>query len=370
MGSFRRPSQSSKVPTVEDKEHESNSLGSLMEAIENGIAIPIISNSLRIEQIFRDEQALMEQLSETGEFSDTGPSFEELMTQDWAERIDYPMGDDNNLPRVAQFYELKQKETLQAKTDYLRFVTNYLLDSIEANPNSPWRQKGKFSDIVKELSYPTFPQGMEDPLRILAKMPFRIYITTSYYSFIEQALEAEDKHPHTEVCFWSLKNPDENTENKLDLSKFTVTNPLVYHLFGLEDFPQTLVLSEDDYMNFLISVVQDTNNRVPVVPLELRAALANWRLLILGYRLRYWDFRVLFRFIQRYRENAGGPRGMLIQLKPSAKPPRHGDESNEQRSVDYLSQYFDRKQFNVQWTNSEKFIQKLGQTWDKYRKGR
>jgi hypothetical protein len=210
---------------------------------------------------------------------------------------------------------------------------------------------------------------MEDPLRILAKLPFRIYITTSFYSFIEQALTAEEKEPQTEVCFWSRKTSDGRDDNTLDLSQFTEKKPLVYHLFGLEDYPDTLVLSEDDYMNFLISVVQDTNSSHPVVPLELRAALANWRLLLLGYRVRYWDFRVLFRFIQKYRENAGVPRGMLIQLKPSAKPPRNGEESNEKRSIDYLSQYFDRKQFNVDWTNSEKFIQKLGLTWDKYRKG-
>jgi hypothetical protein len=60
---------------------------------------------------------------------------------------------------------------------------------------------------------------------------------------------------------------------------------------------------------------------------------------------------------------------MLIQLKPSAKPSQSSEESNEKRSLEYLSQYFDKKQFNVQWTNSEKFIQRLGLAWDQYRKG-
>jgi hypothetical protein len=365
--SFRRPSKD-KVLTVENKPSGSDFFRDLMADIEKGIVIPIISNSLRIEQIFRDEQALMDQLSDTIEFSDE-TQFEELMTKDWAETIGYPMGDDSNLPRVAQYYELEQKETLQAKTNYLRFVTNYLLDSIEADQNNSWRKKGKFSDLIAELHYPTFPPGMEDPLRILAKLPFKIYLTTGYYNFIEQALDAEDKKPQTEVCFWSRRTNEVKSETRLDLSKFSDIHPLVYHLFGLEDFPQTLVLSEDDYMNFLISVVQDTNNSYPVVPLELRAALANWRLLLLGYRVRDWDFRVLFRFIQKYRENAGVPRGMLIQLRPSAKPSANSEESNEKRSLEYLSQYFDTKQFNVQWTNSEKFIQKLGLAWDQYRKG-
>jgi SIR2-like domain len=365
---FRRPSKNN-VPTVENRSAGGDFMRGLMADIERGIVIPIISNAMRIEQIFRDEQSLLEQLSDTADRSVDGPSFEELMTKDWADTIGYPMGDDSNLPRVAQYYELEIKEALQAKTNYLRFVANYFLDGIGAEAESPWRRKGNFSQLINEMDYPTFPQGMEDPLRSLAKLPFKIYITTSFYDFIEQALTAEDKEPQTEVCFWSRKTSDGKDENKLDLSKFTDKKPLVYHLFGLEDFPDTMVLSEDDYMNFLISVVQDTDNKHPVVPLELRAALANWRLLLLGYRLRYWDFRVLFRFIQTYRDNAGLPRGMLIQLRPSSKPPKDNAESYEKRSVEYLSQYFDRKQFNVDWTSSEKFIQKLAQTWDKYRKG-
>ena len=251
---FRRPSKNN-VPTVENRSPGSDFMRGLMADIEKGIVIPIISNAMRIEQIFRDEQALMDQVSDAFDFSDQGSSFEEMMTRDWADSIGYPMGDDSNLPRVAQYYELEQKEPLQAKTNYLRFVTNYLLDSIEADPNSSWRRKGKFSDLVTELHYPTFPQDMEDPLRILAKMPFKIYITTSYYTFIEQALTAEEKEPQTEVCFWSRKASD--GDNKLNLSQFTEKKPLVYHLFGLEDYPDTLVLSEDDYMNFLIMILNE-----------------------------------------------------------------------------------------------------------------
>src|ERR1041384_7571049 len=93
---FRRPSKE-KILTVENKPSGSDFFRDLMADIEKGIVIPIISNSLRIEQIFRDEQALLDQLSDTIEFSDEGQSFEELMTKDWAQEIGYPMGDDANL---------------------------------------------------------------------------------------------------------------------------------------------------------------------------------------------------------------------------------------------------------------------------------
>jgi hypothetical protein len=139
---------------------------------------------------------------------------------------------------------------------------------------------------------------------------------------------------------------------------------VVYHLFGLEDYPQSLVLSEDDYINFLISVVKDTNTQNPLVPLQLREGLAESRLLLLGYHAKDWDFRVLFRFIMEYRSMDSAPRGMLIQLKPGKK-----QVGNKEKIIEYLSHYFDKKQFDVDWTNSEKFIQKLWAEWDTYRKG-
>jgi len=55
---------------------------------------------------------------------------------------------------------------------------------------------------------------------------------------------------------------------------------------------------------------------------------------------------------------------MLIQLKPRTK-----QSGNREKSVEYLSHYFDKKQFGVEWVKSEKFIQKLWNEWDKYRKG-
>jgi hypothetical protein len=293
------------------------------------------------------------------------------LTKEWASEIHYPMADDHNLARVAQFYQVEQKESLLAKTKYLKFLTNYLLD-INADDEayrdvvSQLRlQEATFSEIVQQLDFPRFPAGMEDSLRILAKLPLKIYITTSYYNFIERALEAENKKPRTQVCFWSGGKLSAKPEHAPDpLYEPSDTEPAVYHLYGLEDYPQTLVLSEDDYMNFLISVVEDTNTQNPLIPLRLREGLAESRLLLLGYHVKDWDFRVLFRFILKFRSIDSAPRGMLIQLKPGGTPPE-----NKERSIEYLGHYFDKKQFDVDWTNPEKFIGKLWNEWDKYRKG-
>lgn len=368
---LRRRAEREKPAGAESGSSSGGYLDDIMPFVKKGTVIPIISNSMRIDQIFRDEKALNEQISETAEFNDEDLTIDEQLTKEWATEINYPMADDHNLARVAQYYQVEQKESLLAKTKYLKFLTNYLLDinmeeeGYQDVVQELRTQEACFSDIVRELDFPRFPSGMEDPLRVLAKLPLKIYVTTSYYNFIERALEAEGKKPRTQVCFWSGGKMSARTEHAPDpLYEPTDTEPAVYHLFGLEDYPQTLVLSEDDYMNFLISVVEDNNTQNPVVPLRLREGLAESRLLLLGYHTKDWDFRVLFRFILKYRSADSAPRGMLIQLKPGAK--QMGDK---EKSIKYLGQYFDKKQFDVDWTNPERFIQKLWNEWDRYRKG-
>jgi len=192
---------------------------------------------------------------------------------------------------------------------------------------------------------------------LLAKLPLKIYITTSYYNFIERALEAENKKPRTQVVFWSGVDQRAKPEHTPDpLYEPSDTEPAVYHLFGLEDYPQTLVLSEDDYLNFLFTVVDDTNPKKPIVPLRLREALAESRLLLFGYRAQDWEFQVLLSLLLTYRSKEHSSRSFLTQLE------------NEEKLKTYLSRYFDKRHFDIEWSSAEMFIQRLWNAWDEYRR--
>jgi len=370
---LRRRSDTNRTAPPESPPSAADYLDDIMPFVKKGTVIPILSNSLRIEQIFRADAAPSDVASETADVDEKETTINEELTEVWATDIKYPMMDKHNLARVAQFFQVEEKDVQLAKSKYLKFLNEYLLEN-EEDENymdvvSQMRtQEAPFSQIVKKLDYPRFPPGVEDPLRLLARLPLKIYVTTSYYNFMEQALEDEKKTPRTQVVFWSGGKLNSNPKHSPDPeSKYepSVTEPTVYHLFGLEDYPETLVLTEDDFMNFLIAaVVEDTNTQNPVIPMVLRGALAESRLLLLGYRVRDWDFRVLFRFISKFRGSDSAPRSMLIQLKPSAQ-----QSGNKEKSVEYLSQYFEKKQFAVEWTNPEKFIRKLWDKWDKYRKG-
>jgi hypothetical protein len=342
----------------------------IMPRINQGIVIPIISNSFRIEQIFREEKNASDQPAENRQ-PDEDLTVEEQLAEEWANFIEYPMPDVHNLARVAQYFLVEQKDSIQARAKYIEFLKTLLLtiardDDEYGDLVSQLKiQEQHFSEIVRQLDYPRFPQSTDDPLRLLARLPLPIYITTSYYDFLERALDAEGKTPHTQVCFWSGRGSSARPEHRPDPNyEPTPTNPVVYHLFGLEDYPQTLVLSEDDFMNFLISVAEDINTQNPIVPLKLRQALAESPLLLLGYQLRDWDFRVLFRFILRFRKEELSPRGMIIQLKQDRK--RIG---TIEKALKYLSNYLDKKQFDVEWTDTESFIRRLWGEWNTYRQG-
>ena len=51
---------------------------------------------------------------------------------------------------------------------------------------------------------------------------------------------------------WPRSVFEEDPEYKPDKD-----NPLVYHLFGRLDIPESLVLTEDDYFDFLVGVTKE-----------------------------------------------------------------------------------------------------------------
>lgn len=343
----------------------------LMSSISEGTIIPIISNSFRMEQIFRTLSILMEKITKTprGRSTDDVLTAYQQLTREWADTIQYPLPDDSNLARVAQYFQVHKRNDIGlAKREYLNFLKAYLLDPTSPQIVAPQRLEKTFSDIVSELGYPVFSDGLKDPLRELANLPLPIYITTSYFNFMERALIlAGKKNVRTQVCSWSGGKakgqhfPDPNFEPSPE-------EPVVYHLFGLENYPTTLVLSEDDYMNWQISVAEElsqqiTNTTSPGIPLRLREALAEKesQLMILGYNLQDWEFRVLFRFIWRFRKDEDLRRSTVIQLKPRPKNTEY-----EQNALGYLKQYFDIRRSNVKWTTADTYIRRLVEAYDKY----
>lgn len=353
---------------------DKKSLNDMMPFVDEGTVIPIISNSFRLEEIFRDDDEVVKQLYDVPEYYDEVRTIERQLTLEWSKQIGYPMSEGYNLARVAQFRQVDSGDPEQPKVEYIKFLNDRLLkmrQKIDVYQDKvkelkPQTQRLSFAEVAQRLDFPDFEEGIEDPLLLLASLPLPIYVTTSFSTFLESALGAKGKTPRTQVCFYrgNLKNPSYLPDRGYTP---TVTEPAVYHLFGLESDKQTMVLSEDDHMNFLMNAVEEINsqNVFEVFPSPLRSALSKSRLILLGYNLRDWDFRTLFRLISKIRTTPKVSKSIAIQFKPSLKPNLEKSDY-EEKAREYLEQYFDSYKFSIIWAQTEKFIHELWDSWQNY----
>ncbi len=339
--------------------------------------IPIISGSLRLEHIFAQ---LIETLKASDDSQNTNASIEDILAKIWAQQIGYPISDRYNLAQVAQYHiinarydrkldigEAKKEYQLYLKQVLLNFAQNILnVDAGTISELTDSLDELSFTDIVKELDLPKFDANQSDPLRILANLPIPIYMTTSSNLFIEQALEQAGKHPCTQLCLWSGTVPGLDPLYEQDAQyRPDVNNPLVYHLFGLEKYNTTLIVSEDDYLEFLVRVTQDTDTTHPLIPLTLRSALAVSSLVMLGYRLDDWDCRVLLRGLLnsgQVRQSDNRPKSVVLQLTPSSQ-----QINNAEMAKKYLEYYFKTVSFDVEWSSTTEFLDKLQAEWNRRR---
>ena len=290
------------------------------------------------------------------------------VVQAWAGDRDYPLADSDNLTRVAQFVSVTQQDLSRAKSGYLYFLKNSLLKLARTEPDANQafldQVQGElrgltFSQLAAErLHYPDFKKESDNPLSILAALDIPIYITTGHHHFMEAALRAIAKTPRTELYCWreGLQDnipPKYQTDPNFEPDLET---PLVYHLHGIDDYPDSLVLTEDDYLEFLVNVTRDFNTED--IPSTVRNALSNSLLLLLSYDLHAWDLRVLLQGIIKGKPRR--PRSYAIQLIPNEVQRR---EKTEQFQA-YLREYFDQVKFDVYWGDPQSFMQTLWQKWE------
>ena len=81
--------------------------------------VPIISNALRVEQIFRNEKQITDLVAKIPPYTEENLTIDEQLTKIWAEQIHYPMRDNHDLVRVAQYYQVDQDGSDVAKEEYL-----------------------------------------------------------------------------------------------------------------------------------------------------------------------------------------------------------------------------------------------------------
>jgi hypothetical protein len=127
----------------------------------------------------------------------------------------------------------------------------------------------------------------------LAQLPFRLCISASPDSLMLNAIERAGKRPQKD--YYNFQ-PSRSKEAALVIP--TVSQPLVYYLFGHHEDMGSLVLTESDLIEYLVSIIRGT----PPVPDKVRHILRDERasFLFLGFGFQNWYLRVLLKVLDVY----------------------------------------------------------------------
>jgi hypothetical protein len=198
----------------------------------------------------------------------------------------------------------------------------------------------------------------DEPHGVLADLPLPVYMTTNYDDFMVQALKSRNKDPKQELCRWNQLVKDQPCIFELEPGFMpTVANPVVFQLHGHNKVPESLVLTEDDYLDFLVNISRDQ----ALLPPRIQEALTGASLLFIGYSLADWSFRVLFRGLVMSTEPSLRRISVTVQLPPV---PTDAPESTQQQVQKYLDEYFNRIDIRVYWGTATEFAAELRRRWE------
>ena len=255
------------------------------------------------------------------------------VAQSLADEFGYPLTDPWNLPRVAQYVATTFGDS--------QFV------------------KGKVADIVlaaEESNPPDFTDPRQ-PHRVLAEFRLPLYVTTNYDRFMTRALQmVVGDTVTTQVCQWNWlvrmagQPPLEDEPS--------AARPLVFHLHGVADQLPSMLLTEDDYIDFITETQADMSF---VIPPAIQSALSRNSLLFVGYSLNDWNFRILLRSLMRRISKSGQRLNMSVQLPPgdSSVAPDRQDAAEA-----FLCDYLGTEQVRVHWGDAGEFLGDLHDRWE------
>jgi SIR2-like domain len=173
-----------------------------------------------------------------------------------------------------------------------------------------------YADMLDELGVLLAEERCEPSLllQVLARLPFKLIVTTNYDGLMERAL---GERPFTSVVQPVRGFVDGKARRKVqaDLSKGDAL--VLYKLHGsLESDGSSggsLLITEEDYIEYLTVVgVKDVG-----VPSLIAEKITDSTLLFLGYSLEDWDFRTIFKGIVGKLPEREQRKSFAIQSNPT-----------------------------------------------------
>jgi len=182
-----------------------------------------------------------------------------------------------------------------------------------------------------------------------------IYLNASYETMLLRVLKAEGRNPEPVFGAWRGAEVVQKPQPKSPIP--TQESPWVYHIFGVFGKPDSMVLTEDDFFDYLIA-----SSQLKLLLPALVSKLMESSLVFLGFRLDDWRFRVLFRLIvtQQGAAALSGRCHVGVQINP-------GEQSvaDVNRAIKYITKYFqggnssNAPSISIYWGSPADFLRQL-----------
>lgn len=209
------------------------------------------------------------------------------------EKDPYPGRDSDNLQRVSLYYEYRTRGSRGA-----------LIDAI----------KEEISGYSDEGSGGKSAYRPSPALEMLAEMPFPIIVTTNYDRLFDTALSRADARSQAaKQPLRRIYDPDPRSEPESVPLDPDEEKPILLKLHGDIETPKSIVVTEEDYLVF-IQKMGDS----PVHPVHqsIRARMTTWPMLFIGYSLKDYNFRLLFRTLRWHQDPAELKTAFSVDPKP------------------------------------------------------
>jgi hypothetical protein len=261
----------------------------------------------------------------------------------------------DDLPRVSQYLSVTDSRYNVVRTYEERLVEEIrLLHGGRLPPEELPPRGGPPPELNRLLALVGAQQRAENPAdihKLLAQLKVSVYVTTNYDQLLEEALRAAGRDPTILNSRWRSGQSPEGPPTMAPPEAREAT-PLVYHVFGLFGNDDSLVLTEDDYFDFLIGTAAED-----LAPPEVEAALVDNALLFLGFRLTDWRFRVLIRLMRNLpgKDLMRRHCHVAVQMDPELQ-----NMENVEGAREYLRRYFQSEaQIEIYFGSAEDFLTSL-----------
>lgn len=253
------------------------------------------------------------------------------LSKDWAAKVGYPFADKGALSEVMEYAAFVLGDNIYLKEQVCKYLSS--------------------------LGSPRFDDP-DEPHALLSEFPVSVYITTNYDDYLSRALKRAGRFPQSGICAWSGSvTSQQDGREAVPVIAPAPDAPLVYHLHGSAQAPRSLVLTEADYLEFLVNIACSGSGGPGLIPDCVTAAITDMPLLFIGYSLRDWTFKVIAHGILRRIPQIFRRRNVSIQLLP---PVDMSITDAEDRARKFLEHIF-ATQWNISifWGTAAEFCREI-----------